>query len=58
MNFTKSGARQNAENFNLFRRWTALANAYAGEFERIERESEAYRPGMTFEQPAATEHSQ
>ena len=52
MNFTKSGAQQNAENFNLFRRWPKLADTYAKEFQRLERESETYRPGMSFDQPA------
>ena len=55
MNFTRSGSNQNAENFNLFRRWPALAETYAAEFSRLERESEPYRPGMSFSQPAGSE---
>ena len=55
MNFTRSGSNQNAENFNLFRRWPALADAYASEFLRLERESDVYRPGMVFDQPATSE---
>lgn len=55
MNFTRSGANQNAENFNLFRRWPSLADAYASEFSRLERESEPYRPGMIFDQPPTSE---
>lgn len=55
MNFTRSGSNQNAENFNLFRRWPALAETYASEFSRLERESEPYRPGMSFNEPAAAE---
>lgn len=49
MNFTRAGARQNAENFNLFRRWPQLADTYAREFLRLQSESEPYRPGMTFD---------
>jgi phosphatidylserine/phosphatidylglycerophosphate/cardiolipin synthase-like enzyme len=49
MNFTRAGARHNAENFNLFRHWTALAGTYAREFERLRRESVPYVPGMVFE---------
>jgi len=49
MNFTRAGAQQNAENFNLFRRWPQLASAYAKEFERLQQESAPYRPGMVFE---------
>lgn len=48
MNFTRAGAQQNAENFNLFRRWPQLAGLYAKEFKRLEDESEPYRPGMAF----------
>ena len=48
MNFTRAGAQQNAENFNLFRRWPQLARLYAKEFRRLEEESEPYRPGMSF----------
>src|SRR4051812_34836564 len=55
MNFTRSGSSQNAENFNLFRRWPALAETYAAEFSRLEGESEPYRPGMSFSQPAGSE---
>ena len=53
MNFTRAGAQSNAENFNLFRRWPQLAQTYAREFERLEAESERYRPGMTFEAGAS-----
>jgi phosphatidylserine/phosphatidylglycerophosphate/cardiolipin synthase-like enzyme len=49
MNFTRAGSQQNAENFNIFRRWPALANLYAGEFDRLLRESRPYVPGMTFD---------
>lgn len=49
MNFTRAGAQQNAENFNLFRRWPQLASRYATEFERLQAESERYRPGMVFD---------
>jgi phosphatidylserine/phosphatidylglycerophosphate/cardiolipin synthase-like enzyme len=49
MNFTQAGARHNAENFNLFRHWTALAGTYAGEFDRLRQESVPYSPGMVFE---------
>lgn len=55
MNFTRSGSEQNAENFNIFRRWPALTEAYASEFLRLERESEVYRPGMVFEGGATSE---
>ena len=51
MNFTKAGAQSNAENFNLFRRWPKLAETYAREFERLEKEAEPYRPGMVFDTP-------
>lgn len=51
MNFTRAGAQQNAENFNLFRRWPQLAATYAQEFERLQNESERYRPGMRFDTP-------
>jgi phosphatidylserine/phosphatidylglycerophosphate/cardiolipin synthase-like enzyme len=44
MNFTKAGTKDNAENFNLFRRWPKLTEAYAQEFQRLERESEKYQP--------------
>lgn len=53
MNFTKAGARENAENFNIFRRWSRLAETYAKEFSRLDAESVAYRPGMTFDQADA-----
>ena len=49
MNFTRAGAEKNAENFNLFRRWPQLAQVYAREFQRLERESQVYRPGMVVE---------
>ena len=49
MNFTRAGAEKNAENFNLFRRWPQLAQVYAREFARLERESQVYRPGMLVE---------
>lgn len=51
MNFTKSGAQKNADNFNMFRRWPKLAETYAKEFQRLENEAETYRPGMVFDQP-------
>jgi len=53
MNFTKAGAQKNAENFNLFRRWSKLTDTYAQEFQRLEGESETYRPGMVFDAPPA-----
>lgn len=49
MNFTRAGAQHNAENFNLFRNWTALASTYAREFDRLRDESARYVPGMVFE---------
>lgn len=49
MNFTRAGAQHNAENFNLFRHWTALAGTYAREFDRLREESVRYAPGMVFE---------
>ena len=49
MNFTRAGAQKNAENFNVFRRWPALVAPYAVEFKLLEKESERYRPGMTFD---------
>lgn len=49
MNFTRAGAGQNADNFNLFRRWPTLTATYAREFQRLQRESLPYRPGMRFE---------
>jgi phosphatidylserine/phosphatidylglycerophosphate/cardiolipin synthase-like enzyme len=49
MNFTRAGSQQNAENFNVFRRWPAMANLYAREFDRLLRESKPYAPGMTFD---------
>lgn len=55
MNFTRAGAQQNAENFNLFRRWPQLSATYAQEFERLQQESERYRPGMVFDQPGNRE---
>jgi phosphatidylserine/phosphatidylglycerophosphate/cardiolipin synthase-like enzyme len=55
MNFTRAGAQQNAENFNLFQRWPALAATYAREFDRLLRESERYRPGMTSDRRVAPE---
>lgn len=53
MNFTRAGAQHNAENFNLFRHWTALAGTYAREFERLRQESVRYVPGMVFEDRGA-----
>lgn len=58
MNFTRAGAQQNAENFNLFRRWPQLAGLYAKEYKRLEEESEPYRPGMTFEKTSAGEKAE
>ncbi len=58
MNFTRAGAQQNAENFNLFRRWPQLAGLYAKEFKRLEEESEPYRPGMSFEKASAGEKAE
>ena len=58
MNFTKAGAQANAENFNLFRRWPKLAETYAGEFQRLERESVPYEPGMTFDTLAVSEKAE
>jgi phosphatidylserine/phosphatidylglycerophosphate/cardiolipin synthase-like enzyme len=55
MNFTRAGAQQNAENFNLFRRWPQLANRYATEFQRLQKESVRYRPGMVFDADGNTE---
>lgn len=55
MNFTKSAANQNAENFNIFHSWPALANTYAAEFTRLERESDPYRPGMQLDRPPESE---
>lgn len=55
MNFTRAGAQQNAENFNLFRRWPQLAATYAEEFERLQQESERYRPGMHFDKTSGGE---
>jgi phosphatidylserine/phosphatidylglycerophosphate/cardiolipin synthase-like enzyme len=52
MNFTRAGAQHNAENFNLFRHWTALAGTYAREFERLRQESVRYAPGLVFEDRA------
>jgi phosphatidylserine/phosphatidylglycerophosphate/cardiolipin synthase-like enzyme len=49
MNFTRAGAQHNAENFNLFRHWTALASTYAREFERLRRRAVRYVPGMILE---------
>lgn len=49
MNFTRAGAQQNAENFNLFRRWPQLVGTYATEFQRLQKESAKYRPGMVFD---------
>lgn len=49
MNFTRAGAQQNAENFNLFRRWPQLVGTYAAEFQRLQKESVTYRPGMVFD---------
>jgi phosphatidylserine/phosphatidylglycerophosphate/cardiolipin synthase-like enzyme len=49
MNFTRAGAQHNAENFNLFRHWTALVDTYAREFDRLREESVRYAPGMVFE---------
>lgn len=49
MNFTRAGAQQNAENFNLFRRWPQLVGTYAAEFQRLQKESAKYRPGMVFD---------
>lgn len=53
MNFTRAGARQNADNFNLFRRWPQLTDTYAREFLRLQSESEPYRPGMRVERDRA-----
>lgn len=58
MNFTRAGAQQNAENFNLFRRWPQLAGVYAKELQRLEAESEPYRPGMAFDTAAAGEKAE
>ena len=55
MNFTRSAANQNAENFNIFRGWPSLANAYAAEFSRLEHESDDYRPGMQLDRPPESE---
>ena len=55
MNFTRAGTQQNAENFNLFQRWPALAGTYAREFDRLLKESERYRPGMTSERRGTSE---
>ena len=55
MNFTRAGAQQNAENFNLFRHWPQLAAPYAQEFERLQDESARYRPGMRFDTPGRGE---
>lgn len=55
MNFTRAGAQQNAENFNLFRRWPQLAATYAQEFERLQQESERYRPGMRIDKTSGGE---
>ncbi|MES2532070.1 MAG: phospholipase D-like domain-containing protein [Pseudomonadota bacterium] len=58
MNFTRAGAQQNAENFNLFRRWPQLAGLYAKEFKRLADESEPYQPGMTFSTKPAGERAE
>ena len=58
MNFTKAGAQSNAENFNMFRRWPKLAEAYAREFSRLDSESAVYKPGVVFDTPAASEKSE
>ena len=55
MNFTRAGAQQNAENFNLFRRWPQLAGTYAAEFQRLQKESAKYRPGMVFDADGSAE---
>lgn len=55
MNFTRAGAQQNAENFNLFRRWPQLAGTYAAEFQRLQKESAKYRPGMVFDAEGSAE---
>lgn len=55
MNFTRAGTQQNAENFNLFQRWPALVSTYAREFDRLLKESERYRPGMTSERRGSPE---
>ena len=55
MNFTRAGAQQNAENFNLFRRWPQLAGTYAAEFQRLQKESVKYRPGMVFDADGSVE---
>ena len=52
MNFTKAGSAANAENFNLFRRWPELADTYAAEFSRLQREAVRYQPGMVLPEPA------
>jgi hypothetical protein len=44
MHFTKAGTKDNAENFNLFPRWPKLAETYAKEFQRLEREGDRYEP--------------
>ena len=58
MNFTRAGAQQNAENFNLFRRWPQLVGTYADEFQRLQRESARYRPGMVFDTQGQAEEKQ
>lgn len=55
MNFTRAGAEQNAENFNLFRRWPQLTGTYATEFLRLQKESAKYRPGMVFDADGGAE---
>lgn len=55
MNFTRAGAEQNAENFNLFRRWPQLTGTYATEFLRLQKESAKYSPGMMFDADGGAE---
>ena len=55
MNFTRAGTQQNAENFNLFKRWPTLVGTYAREFDRLLKESERYRPGMASDRRVAPE---
>lgn len=44
MNFTKSGAERNAENFNLVSVGPQFAAVYASEFARLEAEATPYHP--------------
>ncbi|MGI4813038.1 MAG: phospholipase D family protein [Janthinobacterium lividum] len=58
MNFTYSGDRKNAENFNLFFSAPALAALYEREFERLRIESQAFpvepAPAAAIALPAIT----